>query len=148
MSRPTPPPRTARRAAVLALLACLPLAACADVPSSTASLPDPVTVEAVGGTDLKRLTLTEKAAGRLGVTTAPVTAEGDRLLMPYAALLYLPDGTTFAYTNPDGRSYVRAGVTVEGIRGDQAVLTAGPPPGTAVVTIGGAELWGAEFGIK
>jgi hypothetical protein len=68
--------------------------------------------------------------------------------MPYAALLYLPDGTTITYTNPDGHSYVREQVTVESIRDDQAVLTAGPPAGTKVVTTGGAELWGAEFGIK
>ena len=137
----------------------LPLAACAQAPTSTIKQHDPVTVEVIGDTGVKRLTIEDKAVQRLGLTTAPVVEERTpparpgqpeavRLLMPYAALLYLPDGTTFAYTNPDGHSYVRQGVTVESIRGDQVVLTAGPRAGTAVVTTGGAELWGAEFGIK
>jgi hypothetical protein len=39
-------------------------------------------------------------------------------------------------------------VAVESVRGHEVVLNAGPPAGTAVVTTGGAELWGAEFGIR
>ena len=77
-----------------------------------------------------------------------LVAQTVRLLIPYSALLYLPDGTTFTYTNPEGHAYVRETVSVESISGDQAVLTAGPKVGTAVVTTGGAELWGTEFGIK
>jgi hypothetical protein len=69
-------------------------------------------------------------------------------VIPYAALLYLPDGKTITYTNPDRHSYVRQDVTVESIRGEQAVLSAGPAAGTRVVTTGATELWGAEFGIK
>ena len=108
-------------------------------------------IEAIGDTGVKRLTLTDKAVERLAITTAPVTedltasgAATGKLLIPYSALLYLPDGTTIAYTNPEGHAYVREMVTVESIRGDQAVLTAGPPVGTAVVTAGAAELWGTS----
>ena len=142
--------------AVLIVGAGLTLGACASLPATTAKAVEPVQIEAVGDTGVKRLTLTDRAA-RLAITTAAVTqdrtaagaaAGTGRLLMPYSALLYLPDGTTFAYTNPEGHSYVRESVTVESIRGDQAVLAAGPAVGTAVVTTGAAELWGTEFGIK
>jgi hypothetical protein len=37
---------------------------------------------------------------------------------------------------------------VESIAGERVVLTAGPPVDTRVVTTGGAELWGTEFGVK
>jgi hypothetical protein len=142
--------RIARRITVLAIAvgAALPMSACAAAPSSTAKPQEQAKVEAVGDTGLKKLTLTDKAVQRLGITTAPVGAAGAQLQMPYSALLYLPDGTTFAYTNPEGTSYVRAAVGVQAIQGDQVVLVSGPPAGTAVVTTGGAELWGAEFGIK
>ena len=102
----------------------LPLAACGQLPSTTAKQHDPVTVEPVGNTGVKRLTIEDRAVERLGVTTAPVVEErtpparpgepdGVRLLMPYAALLYLPDGTTFAYTNPDGtKANLPASLTV------------------------------------
>jgi hypothetical protein len=134
----------------LALVAstAAPLAACAEVPTSTHKTVEPVTSEPIGDTGMKRLTLTEQAVDRLAVETVPVVDGGGRLLIPYAALLYLPDGTTFVYTNPEGHSYVRAPVAVESINGAQVVLTNGPAPGTSVVTAGGAELWGAEFGIK
>jgi len=38
-------------------------------------------------------------------------------------------------------------VKVESIDGDVVVLKEGPPPGTAVVTAGGSELTGIEFGV-
>jgi hypothetical protein len=142
--------RTARWVTALALVIGigLPLAGCGQAPASTTKAKEPYTSEPVGDSGVKRLTLTDKAVERLALDTALVTQVGDRLVIPYAALLYLPDGTTITYTNPDGHAYVREQVTVESIRDDQAVLTAGPPAGTQVVTIGGAELWGAEFGIK
>jgi hypothetical protein len=134
----------------------LSLTGCATPPAASATIGvEPVKLETVGDTGVKMLTLTDKAVERLGITTVAVGAGaggpatgGNRLVIPYSALLYLPDGTTIAYTNPEGHSYVRETVVVESIQGDQAVLTTGPKVGTAVVTTGGAELWGAEFGIK
>ncbi|GEL19912.1 hypothetical protein [Pseudonocardia asaccharolytica] len=142
--------RTTRWIAAAAVVvgAALPIAACGQSEATTAKAPEPAKVEPIGDTGVKRITLTDKAVERLAIETFPVTEHDGRLVMPHAALLYLPDGTTFAYTNPEGHSYVRAPVTVESIRGEQAVLTSGPAAGTAVVTAGGAELWGAEFGIK
>lgn len=142
--------RTTRWIAAAAVVAAavVPLAGCGQPPASTAKPQEQAKVEPVGDKGVKKLTLTDKAVERLAIATAPVAQEGASLVIPYAALLYLPDGTTFTYTNPDGHSYVRETVAVSTIRGDQVVLVSGPPAGTAVVTTGGTELWGAEFGIK
>jgi hypothetical protein len=67
--------------------------------------------------------------------------------VPAAALLYDVDGDTWVYTNPEGRAYVRAEVKVVAIKADLATLSAGPPAGTAVVTVGVAEVFGAEIGV-
>jgi len=111
----------------------------------------PVTVESIDGTDLKRVTLIPRSAERLGIQTAAVTEErvagALRTVMPYAALLYDEHGDTWAFTNPEGLAFVRASVTVDFIEGDLAVLSDGPPVGTLVVTVGAAELYGAETGV-
>jgi hypothetical protein len=44
-------------------------------------------------------------------------------------------------------TYVRHGVTIELIRGDDAHVTDGPPAGTPIVVVGAAELYGAEKGV-
>ncbi len=69
------------------------------------------------------------------------------MTVPYSAVLYDAKGATFVYTNPEGRAYVRHPVTVDRIDGPTALLSAGPPVGTWVVTIGGSELLGIEFGV-
>ena len=43
--------------------------------------------------------------------------------------------------------YLRAEITIDEITGETAVLSAGPPIGTSVVTTGAAELYGAEIGV-
>jgi hypothetical protein len=131
----------------------LPLTACAAppaAPGSTAANAGPATIEALAD-GRNQITLSEKAVERLGIQTATVAAEPAsagapaRTVVPYAAVLYQPDGLTFTYTNPAPLTFVKQDISVESIRGDQAVLTAGPAVGTAVVTAGSAELWGAEF---
>jgi hypothetical protein len=61
-------------------------------------------------------------------------------------VLYDPDGATWTYTSPKPLEYVRANITVKSIDGQRAILTKGPAPGTAVVTLGATELWGVEYG--
>ena len=70
-----------------------------------------------------------------------------RLVIPYAALLYDANGATWTYTSPEARVFERAPVTVDFIKGDRVVLTEGPSAGTKVVTVGAQELLGAEFGV-
>jgi biotin carboxyl carrier protein len=69
----------------------------------------------------------------------------DRLTIPYAALIYTPDGATWVYTSPEPLVYVRHRIKVDYIEGDLVVLSEAPPVGTAVVTDGSVELYGAEF---
>ncbi|XAS66926.1 hypothetical protein V3C33_15825 [Micrococcaceae bacterium Sec5.7] len=98
------------------------------------------------GPDRSRLTLTDKAVERLGMVTAKVTkGSGSDLQIPYGALIYDASGGTWVYTNPEPRVYIRAAVTVDRITGDVARLRSGPAAGTDVVTVGAAELFGAEF---
>jgi hypothetical protein len=69
----------------------------------------------------------------------------ERLTVPYAAVLYDPQGTNWVYTSPEPLVFVRHQIKVDYIEGDLAVLSDGPPVGTAVVTDGSVELFGAEF---
>jgi hypothetical protein len=93
-----------------------------------------------------QLTLTADAAKRIDVKTAAVKSDGGNTVIPYAAVLYDPDGATWTYTSPSPLVFVRADITVKNIDGERAILTKGPAPGTAVVTIGATELWGEEYG--
>ena len=123
--------------------------------SSTYTKVEPAKVEHVEGSEISRLTLTEKAMERLGVKTTPVReaqAEGAknqqaRPVVPYSAVMYVPSGETFVYTSPQPRTFVRQAVNIDYIEGDSAVLNEGPPTGTEVVSVGAAELFGTEFGV-
>lgn len=144
-----PVTRTSR--AALVLVAAFAMTACAAPANDAAQTQPPIEIAKIDGSDVGRLTLSASAAGRLGIETAAVTEERidgvDRTVMPYAALIYDADGTTWAYTNPEGLLFIREAVTVERIEGDLAILRAGPAVSTLVVTVGGAELWGAEHGV-
>lgn len=134
------------RLAVTLVAAGLALAACHQKAAAPAKI-KPATVEHVEGSDLGRLTLTERAAQRLDIHTAAVREVGRRMVVPYAAVLYDAKGQTWVYTSPEPLKYMRHAIRVDYIEGDQAVLTEGPPVGTQVVTVGGQELFGAEFEI-
>lgn len=137
----------------LVVAVALSLPSCAKVEDSAAKKKEPVTVVRIAGTDLSRLVLDARAAERIGLRTAPVTmvpgaeGEAERTTVPYGAVLYDAKGTTFVYTNPEPLVFVRQAVVVDVITGDTAVLTTGPSPSTSVVTVGGSELVGIEFGV-
>ncbi len=95
------------------------------------------------GSGLQTITLTERAAGRLDIE---VKEAGD-LEIPYSALLYGLDGSTFVYISPEHLTFQRATVVVDHIQEETAVLKEGPAAGMAVVTVGAAELYGLETGI-
>lgn len=138
--------RTRRFVPLGILVIALPLAACSQ--ESAAEEPDPpAAVEEIAGSELSRITLTDRAMERLGVETATVEERGSRSTIPYAAVIYASDGTTWTYTSPEANVFVRAEVVVDRIDGDTAVLDDGPAAGTLVVTLGAAELYGAETGV-
>lgn len=82
--------------------------------------------------------------------TVEVTRAGSgerRKIVPYSSLIYDARGTVWVYTNPESLVYVRDRVEVDFIQGEDAYLTDGPALGTKVVSVGAAELYGAETGI-
>lgn len=104
----------------------------------------PVTLDPIAGTDLNLLTLTEKAAERLGLETAEVVAQEGQVVVPYAALLYDPTGQAWVYVSVEPLVFVRQAVAVETIDGNQVILSEGPDAGSNVVTMGATELFGSE----
>ena len=108
----------------------------------------PSKVEPIEGSKVKRVTVTEKAAQRLDIQTGVVASDGTgQLSAPYASIVYDISGGTWVYTVPKPLTYVRHSVVVQSIKGDKALLREGPAPGVAIVTVGVAELYGAEKGI-
>lgn len=109
---------------------------------------NPSRVEPIKGTDLHRVRLSPEAARRVGIRTGVIVRRGDREVMPYSALLYDPDGRTFAYTSPRPLVFVRRPVGVARITGARVLLSSGPPAGTVVVTVGSQELFGVEYEVE
>ena len=106
-------------------------------------------VEHLEGAEPARVKLTQDAVRRLDIRTDTVRdteLKGkQRRVIPYAAILYDTHGDTWTYTNPEPLTYVRHAISVDHIVGDLAFLSDGPPSGTAVVTVGAAELYGSEI---
>jgi hypothetical protein len=150
----------------------LALAGCAKSKPHAQTVEKAATIIPIPGTNRVRVQLTPEAVRRLDVQTGtvhdqavaarptapPASTDGEpapapapaltlRRVIPFAALLYAPAGDAFTYVNVQPDLYERTAITVDYVVGDLAVLSAGPPVGTAVVTVGGAELSGAEFGV-
>jgi hypothetical protein len=108
----------------------------------------PVSLELIPGTDLNRVTLTEKAAERLGLETVTVGSQQvngkEKLVIPYAALLYDSSGQAWVYVNVEPLVFIREPITVDFINGNEVILSEGPDAGASVVTLGATELFGSE----
>lgn len=132
---------------LIVMLAALSLSACAPA-AEPEDENKPVTLEPIAGTDLNRLTLTEKAAERLGLETATVLTQqvdgAERLVIPYAALLYDPSGQAWVYVNVEPLVFMRQAIMVDSIEGNDVILSEGPEAGAKVVTMGATELYGSE----
>lgn len=135
---------------VVLIIIALSLSACS-TPKAEAISEEPAIVEALDGSEYNRVTLSAKAAERLDIQTESVLEElvdGTQwLVVPYAALLYGNNGETWVYVGSEALTYVRQPVTVEYIDGEKAFLVDGPALGSEVVTVGGAELYGADTGV-
>jgi len=143
--------RTNRWMAVVPIVACCVTLGACETPAVKATEVKPAQVEAIAGTELHKVTLSARAAERLDIKTDRVqeivVGGAKRKVVPYAAVLYDPRGETWVYTNPEPLVFVRHRIRVDYIDRDRAVLSEGPAAGTAVVTVGAAELFGAEFEI-
>jgi hypothetical protein len=126
------------------------LAGCA---TATPAETPPALIKPVAGSQIPQLQLTERAVQRLGIVTQPVrqttaAVQPAREIIPYSAVVYDTDGSTWTYVNTAARTYEREPVTVTDIEGAVALLSAGPAAGTPVVTVGAAELLGTEYNIS
>ena len=131
---------------LLALVAMVLLAACGGVEAETAKI-EPAKIEPTGDEGFNKVTLTEKAAQRLGIATETVGQMGQGTTVPYAALVYGLNGETWVYVSPSPLTYVRQTVTVDHIEDGMVVLADGPAVGAEVVTVAVAELYGADTGV-
>lgn len=129
------------------LLLAAALAGCGQ-PAGETTTEAPAQVEEIPGSDVKAVTFTEDAAAAIGVEIASVASDAaGQLSIPYAAVIYYVDGSTWTYTVPNERKYVRVPIVVASISGDVVTLTEGPAAGTPVVVVGAPEVLGAELEI-
>jgi hypothetical protein len=109
---------------------------------------EPATIEPIDGTSLYRMTLTDRAAERVGLETASVAeqqVDGKiQRSIPYSAVIYDANGGTWTFVTDEHLVFVRDEISVDRIDGDTAYLSDGPAVGTEVVTVGAAELVGLE----
>ncbi len=94
----------------------------------------------------------DNADGRLypGQKVQVTLPQGEReecLVVPFAAVVYDVHGGAWVYEEVKPLTYARRRVAVRYVDGDDAILAAGPPSGTIVVTDGAVELFGTEFGV-
>jgi hypothetical protein len=105
----------------------------------------PARVEATNDAKIMKVTLTQKAAERLGVVIDEVRADlSGRLIVPYASVLYDLSGKTWVYISADPLTFVRGAVVIDTIKGDNVYLTDGPPAGTKVLAAGVPQVFGSE----
>jgi hypothetical protein len=116
--------------------------------SAAVSSNRPARLEAISGSNVKKLMLTPKAAQRLDVQTGKVREDAaGHKVVPYAAVVYDKDGGTWVYTNPEPLTFIRQAINIVDIKGDDAVLKEGPDVGMPVATTGAPQLYGAEKGV-
>jgi hypothetical protein len=141
-------------AAGLGAAALCVLAGCGGTSSHTD--PAPASLKAIPGSPVKEVQLTPRAEQRLGITTQPVRAastgpsgrRGRYEVIPYSAVVYDNNGSTWTYVNTTRRTFVREPIVIDAIQGTEAVLDRGPAIGAAVVTVGAPELLGTEYNIS
>ena len=131
----------------VSLVASVSFTACSSAKTEDDATNGAAAVEDIQGSALKRVTLTKEAADRIDLKTELVKRGPAGLEIPYGAVLYDPDGKTWAFANVKGLTFERKAITVAKIVGNTASLTKGPAEGTKVVTLGAVQLYGAEIGV-
>ena len=144
--------REERLMARFTVLMVAAFAACLAVPCVSALAAEtavkkilPARVEATSDAKIMKVTLTPKAAERLGVVSDEVRADpSGRRIVPYASVLYDLTGKTWVYISADPLTFARGAVVIDTIKGDNVYLTDGPPAGTKVLATGVPQVFGTE----
>ncbi len=132
------------RHVLLIVALCVAIAACSKVEASESTYKDPATLTEIEGMPNKEVTFTKRAMERIGVESKPIGDAPDGRVVPYSALVYEPDGSTWVFTETKPGSFLRVPITVVNIRANEVVISDGPASGTLVATVGVSELFGAE----
>jgi len=137
---------------ILFALCTLTFFSCNNKKSHQYTKVEPAQTEHIEGSELSKLTLTEKAAKRIGIETVNVkevsvsdTDVSIQKMVPYSSVLYDTDGKTWVYTNPNPLVFIRQEIKITTIEGREAFLSEGPSTGVAIVTQGATELLGTEY---
>jgi hypothetical protein len=115
--------------------------------SAETTVPASSRIEALPGSSAGKIVLSATGAQRIGIQTAPASAAGPSILIPYSALVYDPSGNAYVFTSIAPLTYTEVPVTVDHINGDRAYLSKGPTRGAAVITVGAEELLGVQTGV-
>ena len=121
----------------------------ADPPAGKASAHNaPARVEATADAKIKKITLTAKAAERLGIQIDEVREDpSGRRIVPYASVFYDLTGKTWVYVSAEPLTFVRSEVKIDTIKGENVYLNDGPPSGTKVLAAGVPQVFGVEVGV-
>ena len=130
---------------VAASAACLAVSCASTLAAELAAKSKPAQVEATDDAQIKKVTLTLKAAERLGILIDEVRVDpSGRRIVPYASVLYDLTGKTWVYISADPLIFVRGVVVIDTIKGDNVYLSEGPPAGTKVLAAGVPQVFGTE----
>jgi hypothetical protein len=132
-------------AAALVITAVTGLAACS-YPAGGRHVPA-ARIERVGRDQAPSVVLSPAGAQRLGLQAATARPAGSLTVIPYAALLYQPNGQTVVYTGTGPLTYTRQPIVVSKIVDNQVYLSRGLAPGRRVITAGAEELLGVQDGV-
>jgi multidrug efflux pump subunit AcrA (membrane-fusion protein) len=84
--------------------------------------------------------------GQKFAVAIPLEEQGESLVVPTSAVLYDIHGDAWTYVKTQPHTFARHRIEVVYTANGRAVLARGPKEGVEVVTTGGAELFGTEFG--
>lgn len=94
------------------------------------------------------VTLSKLGMQRIDLKTTPVAAADSEKSLPYAALLYNPDGTAFVYVKTAARTFRYTRISQPRIVGNRIFYSSGPKAGTPVVTSGVPQVYGADIQLE
>ena len=145
----TEPPRSGRLRLGLAALLVVACASACDAEDEEASYPIQSKISPLKENPGHHIvTLTPLGARQAGVQTTAVT--GSKLLreLPYEALLYGADGTTFVYPVEGKLTFRYMEITLEKVVGKTIYFSEGPEVGTEVATQGVPQIHGADIELE
>ncbi|MFK4531562.1 hypothetical protein ABIF90_009543 [Bradyrhizobium japonicum] len=124
---------------------CLGMVCVLVLSAETIGKSTPARVDPTLDANIKKITLTPKAAERLGILIDEVRADpSGRLIVPYASVLYDLSGKAWIYISAEPLTFVRGPIEIDTIKGENVYLSDGPPVGTKVLAAGVPQIFGTE----